>query len=46
MLLQTISNCGDGIRMEFQTTGSDDLKAALDNTVWFDKIVNSRIGES
>lgn len=40
---QTLSNCGDAIRFEAQPGG--DINACLDNTLWFDKIVNSRIGK-
>ncbi|GAB4816775.1 hypothetical protein N2152v2_003821 [Parachlorella kessleri] len=35
----TLANCGDAIR--FRHPGSNQV---LDNTVWFDKIVNSQVG--
>ena len=43
-LVQTLAGCGDAIRLEAQP-GSD-VNAVLDNTVWFDTITDSRVGEA
>ena len=41
VLPQTLANCGDAIR--FRHPGSSNQ--LLDNTVWFDKIINSQVGK-
>jgi hypothetical protein len=42
-LMQTLSGCGDAIRLEAQP--GTDINAVLDNTIWFDTITDSRVGE-
>ena len=41
--MQTLSGCGDAIRLEAQP--GTDINAVLDNTIWFDTITDSRVGE-
>ncbi len=48
--VQTLTNCGDAIRLEMvyiesQDGAIQDRRACLDNTVWFDRITNARYGE-
>ena len=43
MQFQTLTRCGDGIRLELRI--GNDEQACLDNTIWFDKIVDSTVGE-
>ncbi|GAB4817139.1 hypothetical protein N2152v2_004185 [Parachlorella kessleri] len=38
--LKTLTNCGDAVRIESPGPGVH----CLDNTVWFDQIINSRVG--
>ncbi len=38
--LQNLTNCGDAIRI--QSTGPG--MHCLDDTIWFDRIINSRVG--
>ena len=39
--LQTLKNCGDAIRIESTGAGM----SCLDNTLWFDSITDSKVGE-
>ncbi len=45
--MQTLSACGDAIRLELATgpqPGSD-ASTVLDNTIWFSNITDSQVGE-
>ncbi|PRW56862.1 Glucan 1,3-beta-glucosidase isoform A [Chlorella sorokiniana] len=44
--LQTLSGCGDAIRLELAVgpEGSSDASTVLDNTIWFGNITDSQIG--
>ena len=41
LYVQTLTNCGDAVRIESPGPGVH----CLDNTVWFDQIINSRVGK-
>jgi hypothetical protein len=41
--LQTLTNCGDAIRLEAQPPREADIGTVLDNTIWFESISNARV---
>lgn len=42
--LQDLISCGDAIKLEMQKSSGDDASQILDSTIWFDRIVNSKVG--
>lgn len=42
--IQTLAYCGEAIRLE-SVANTGDAASALDNTIWFDKIIDSVVGE-